>query len=97
MSLFDSTLKRLNIIAWIEGISYLVLLFVAMPMKYLADDPSLVRSVGMAHGVLFVLFTVVVYQAMNEYGWSRRRALRAWLTAFLPFGMILLDRIAEEA
>ena len=56
MNILNDRLGQLRLIAWIEGISFLLLLFVAMPMKYLADRPSMVRILGMAHGLLFVLF-----------------------------------------
>ena len=96
----DNRLKYLRIVSWIEGLSYLILLFVAMPMKYFAGRPEMVRTVGMIHGVLFVLFTIQAVQAKIELGWSGRRLLRVFGTAFLPFGMILLDRMLrtpEEA
>lgn len=96
MSLFDNRLRQLRIVSWIEGISYLLLLFVAMPLKYMAGQPEMVRSVGMIHGLLFVLFIIVAIQAKVEYGWSGRRLMRVFGTAFIPFGMIWLDRMIEE-
>ena len=100
MSLFTNRMKQLRIVAWLEGISYLVLLFVAMPMKYFAGDPGLVRSVGMVHGLLFVLFVLSAIQAKIEYGWSGGRLMRVIGTSLIPFGMILFDRMVrapEEA
>jgi integral membrane protein len=96
MSLFENRMKQLRVVAWIEGISYIILLFVAMPMKYFAGAPAMVRTVGMIHGLLFVLFTITAFQAKIEYGWNARRFLRVFLTSFIPFGMIMLDRMAEE-
>jgi integral membrane protein len=92
MSMFDNRMKQLRAVAWIEGISYIVLLFVAMPMKYFAGAPAMVRTVGMIHGLLFVLFTITAFQAKIEYGWPGRRFWRVFLTAFIPFGMLMLDR-----
>jgi integral membrane protein len=95
MSLFDSRMKQLRIVAWIEGISFLVLLFIAMPMKYFAGEPGMVRTVGMIHGLLFVLFAITAIQARIEYTWSARRLGRVFLTAFIPFGMVMFDRLTS--
>lgn len=97
MSIYDSALKQLRAISWIEGISYLALLGIAMPMKYLADDATIMRSVGMVHGMLFVLFIVKALQAKIEYSWTIGRMLLAIGTALLPFGMVLLDRMVVRA
>src|SRR4051812_19394242 len=96
MSIFDSRMKKLRVVAWLEGISFLFLLFVAMPMKYFGGQPEMVRSTGMVHGLLFVLFAITVIQAKIEYGWSGRRLLRVFGTAFIPFGMVLFDRILKS-
>jgi integral membrane protein len=95
MSLFDNRMKQLRAVAWIEGISYLVLLFIAMPMKYFGGQPEMVRIVGMIHGLLFVLFTIVAFQAKIEYSWTGRRFMRVFLTSFIPFGMVMFDRMVH--
>lgn len=89
-------LKRLRMIAWGEGISFLILLFVAMPMKYLADRPEMVRIVGMLHGLLFLLFLLGTLQAKIEYQWSGSRTGRVLLASVIPFGMLLFDRALGE-
>lgn len=89
-------IQQLRLVAWIEGISYLVLLFIAMPIKYINDDPSWVRVTGMIHGVLFVLFTVMVVRARSQYEWSSREALRVFATSLVPFGMVIFDRMIER-
>lgn len=89
----DRRLKQLTVVAWLEGISYIILLFVAMPLKYLAGQPEMVRSVGMAHGVLFVLFIAVAVLAKVEHDWSGRRLFRVLLTTFIPFGMIAIHKL----
>lgn len=96
MGLFDNRLKQLRTVAWIEGLSYLILLFVAMPMKYFADQPAMVRYVGMIHGLLFVLFIINTIQAKIEYGWSGGHMMRVMGTSLIPFGMIMFDRMVQE-
>lgn len=84
-------LFRFRIIAFIEGLSFIALLFIAMPLKYLADMPAVVRIVGMAHGVLFLLFTVSLAEAMLRYKWSIGRAVLVFLSSLVPFGTFILD------
>lgn len=94
----DNSLKVLRLAAWIEGISFLVLLLVAMPLKYLAGMPEAVRVVGMIHGVLFVWFVVAAVQAKAPNQWSLMRLARLIATSLVPFGMLLFDRmLAVEA
>lgn len=95
MKIFSNRLWQLRLLAWIEGISYLILLFIAMPMKYFAEQPQLVRITGMIHGVLFVVFCINAVQAKIELNNSMRWLVRMLLTAFIPFGMILADRWIE--
>lgn len=94
------SLKNLRIfmrIAFLEGISYLILLLVAMPLKYLADIPEGVKYVGWAHGVLFVLFCVYLLKVWMELKWSFGKAAVAFIASLLPFGTFVLDaRLKKE-
>jgi integral membrane protein len=80
------------VIALLEGASFIVLLFVAMPLKYLAGMPLPVRVVGTVHGLLFLLFITVLIRASSERGWPFRRSLSALVSAILPFGTLVFDR-----
>lgn len=93
----DPRIRRLRAVAWLEGISYLVLLFVAMPLKYFADMPSAVRWTGLAHGLLFVVFSLNVLQAKIEQRWPKGLALRAFASAFVPLGMLWFERLLRSA
>jgi integral membrane protein len=84
-------LARLRIIGMLEGASFLLLLFVAMPLKYLADDPRMVSIVGRAHGGLFVLFVLAVIHASVALSWPPRRVLAALAASVLPFGPFVFD------
>lgn len=86
------TLTQLRIIGFLEGTSYLVLLFVAMPLKYLADSPGMVRVVGMAHGVLFVMFVVWVLLVGRKHRWPFVRYVYAAIASVVPFGTFVFDR-----
>ena len=79
-------------IAFAEGVSFLVLLLVAMPLKYMANMPLAVTIVGGLHGVLFVAFIILGREVMSEYklGWGWMG--KAMLASVLPFGTFYMDR-----
>ena len=88
---------RLRFVGIVEGISYLVLLGVAMPLKYLAGMPLAVRWVGWAHGLLFVLFCLALLGAMRAHRWSLARAAWVFVAALVPFGTCAIDgRLRRE-
>ena len=89
--LIKSALGRLRIIAFLEGISYLVLLGIAMPLKYLVGIPQVVRVVGMAHGVLFVLFVLLLIQVAIEKSWSFKKSALSFASSLIPFGTFYAD------
>ena len=95
--MWKSTIGLLRRIGIIEGISYLVLLFIAMPLKYFADLPIFVQIFGMAHGILFVLFVLMLLVVWFRHGWSFIRVLGAFAASLLPFGTFVLDaRLRKE-
>ncbi len=79
-------------IAILEGISFLVLLGIAMPLKYWADTPGPVRFVGMAHGVLFILYVLLLIQATFLYKWSLWKAVLGFILSLVPFGTFYADK-----
>jgi integral membrane protein len=86
-----TALRQLRLVALLEGTSFLVLLFVAMPLKYLAGLPIAVRIVGSVHGGLFLMFLVVLYRAGRERRWPLRRWLIAFAASVTPFGTFMFD------
>jgi integral membrane protein len=85
-------LARFRTIAFVEGLSYLALLFIAMPLKYYADLPLAVRVVGMAHGLLFIAYAVLVALLLARGTFSFMRAAWAMLMSLVPFGTFVLER-----
>jgi integral membrane protein len=82
----------------IEGISFLVLLGIAMPLKYLAGQPLAVKLVGWAHGVLFVAFLAALWSARRDAGLSLRLSALVFVASLVPFGPFLIDgRLARHA
>ena len=78
--------------AWLEALSFLILLGVAMPLKYLAGRPGAVRIVGWLHGALFVLFCLALLRAMLFHKWPFPRAAVIFVVALIPFGPFVFDR-----
>jgi integral membrane protein len=87
-----TALRHLRLVALLEGTSFLVLLFIAMPLKYLAGLPLAVRIVGSVHGGLFLIFLAVLFRAGRERGWPPGRWLIAFVSSVVPFGTFLFDR-----
>jgi integral membrane protein len=85
------TLGRFRWAAWLEGGSFLVLLFIAMPLKYWAGEPLAVRIVGMAHGVLFLAYLALLAQVAIEHSWTKARVALAFVASLVPFGPFWFD------
>jgi integral membrane protein len=89
---FNTTLDKFRTIAILEGISYLVLLFIAMPLKRMAGIPEVQKYVGWAHGLLFILFVALLVQVWVKYKWSFWKVVLAFIASLIPFGTFVLDR-----
>lgn len=92
------TLTWFRRIAFAEGVSFLVLLGIAMPLKYFANMPKAVSVVGMIHGILFVAFMILAWETMStlnkKFGWF----IRAFIASVIPFGTFVLDKeLKKEA
>ena len=92
LALLNNTLGRLRVVAFVEGLSFLILLFIAMPLKYMYGLPEAVRQVGMAHGVLFVLYVFLLVMVKAEYDWSWKKTGIAFLASIVPFGTFWADK-----
>ncbi|HEY8990419.1 MAG TPA: DUF3817 domain-containing protein [Luteolibacter sp.] len=86
------SLRRLLGVGLAEGVSFLFLLGVAMPLKYAAGNPLFVKYGGWAHGLLFILFLMAIFQAWAERAISFKQAALAFAASLLPFGPFVLDR-----
>ena len=86
-----ASLARLRLIGLLEGISFLALLLIAMPLKYLAHQPLAVRYVGMTHGILFLLYLLAVVSVALDFRWSKKTCLLAVLASVLPAGPFVFD------
>lgn len=85
-------IKAFKIISILEAVSFLVLLGIAMPLKYMFDMPEYVQTVGMAHGILFVLYVIGAYFMYEKLNWSGKTLLVVVLCSVLPFGPFYADK-----
>ena len=88
----EKTLSQLRLVAILEGISYIALLFVAMPMKYYFNQPELIRPVGMLHGWLFVLYVLLLLLGHYKTGWGWKITFAGFILSLLPFGTFYAER-----
>ena len=87
-----NALGRFRKIAIAEGISFLVLLGIAMPLKYFADMPMAVKIVGYIHGFLFIGFVLLAWETKNNLNKSFNWFGLAFFASLLPFGTFVLDK-----
>ncbi|RXK86399.1 DUF3817 domain-containing protein [Filimonas effusa] len=91
--LLNTSLGRLRIIGWLEGISLLLLVFVAVPLKYMVHQPQLSTVMGPVHGVLFLLFVFNALSVGVAQRWPFRVVtVRVLLACIIPFGTFYIDR-----
>ncbi len=93
MNYFSNTpVGRFRLIAVLEGISYLVLLFVAMPLKYFYSMPEVVTYCGWVHGLFFMLFLLTLTQAAGDQSWKFGKSFLMFLSSLFPFATFPLER-----
>lgn len=85
-------IRRFRIIGQMEGASFLILLGIAMPLKYLLDIPEPVKMIGWAHGLLFMLYVAGVVQAKFTLNWTLKQVFFALVASVVPFGPFIVDR-----
>ena len=83
--------SRFRIIAYTEAISFLVLLGVAMPLKYMADMPEVVKIAGWIHGIFFMLYLYSLVDCAMQYKWSFTKIIILFIASLLPFGPFVAD------
>ena len=89
--LLNTPLGRFRILACIEGISFLVLFFITMPLKYLMDMPMPNKIFGMGHGILFIGYVVQVFNMQHAYKWTKAKTFWALIASVVPFGTFYAD------
>jgi integral membrane protein len=81
-----------RIISFLEGVSYLLLLLIAVPIKYFQGDASYVKILGMPHGILFMLYIVLAIVLTKQMKWNLKSLGIVLLASILPFGTFYVDK-----
>ncbi len=81
-----------RIVSFLEGLSYLLLLFIATPVKYFGGDESYVKMLGMPHGILFMVYIVLAFMLKSEEKWDPKTFRTILLASIIPFGTFYIDR-----
>ncbi|WP_413293558.1 DUF3817 domain-containing protein [Bdellovibrio sp. HCB185ZH] len=84
--------QAFRVLGWLEGASFLILLFIAMPVKYLAHNPAMVKTMGPIHGFLFVAYVLFANFLAGELNWSGKTRIKAFFAAVLPFGTFWFEK-----
>lgn len=93
----SSSLKTLTIMGYLEGTSFLLLLGIAMPLKYMMGIPEGVKYIGMAHGVLFIAYIVILMGAANKIKMPLWAMPAGVIGSFLPFGPFIFDHLLKKS
>ncbi len=82
-----------RMVALLEGVSYLALLFFAMPLKYIWKIEIYVQTIGMAHGILFIMYIILaIFLYQKKKKWSRKDFLIILAASILPIGTFVIDK-----
>lgn len=93
----QSSLKTLTIVGYLEGTSFLLLLCIAMPLKYMMGIPEGVKYIGMAHGILFIAYIIILMGAANKIKMPLWAMPAGVLGSFLPFGPFIFDHLLKKS
>ena len=84
--------KIFRMISYLEGISYLLLLGIATPVKYISGDDSWVKLLGMPHGILFIIYIILAFMLKDEQQWKGKTFRFVLLASVIPFGTFIVDK-----
>ncbi|EMQ95043.1 DUF3817 domain-containing protein [Xanthomarina gelatinilytica] len=88
-----SLLNIFRLVALLEGISYILLLFIAVPIKYFGNDPQYVKMLGMPHGLLFVAYIILAIVLGSKLKWKSKSLLFVLAASIIPFGTFYIDKV----
>lgn len=87
-----SQLTLFRIVAFFEGVSYILLLFIATPIKYVFDNPKYVKLLGMPHGILFIAYIILAVIVGANLKWNKKIMRIVLLASIIPFGTFYVDK-----
>jgi integral membrane protein len=87
-----SLLNVFRIVAFLEGVSYILLLFIATPIKYFMDDRQYVKLLGMPHGLLFIAYIILAIIIGSKLKWGNKILRNVLLASIIPFGTFYIEK-----
>lgn len=94
--MFNNQFMNFRVISYIEGISYLILIFIVMPLKYLEGNLLVMKIIGMGHGVLFVLFCIFLFTYSKKYNLTKELSIDYFVYSLSPFGFLLIEKSLKQ-
>ncbi|MFT4521905.1 MAG: integral membrane protein [Bacteroidia bacterium] len=89
---FNSNIGRLRLMAFLEGMSFLVLLFVGVPLKHMYGNPAINEVLGPIHGAFFVIYVINTFSVASDANWSfSKTTLKVLAASIIPFGTFYVD------
>ena len=85
-------LTTFRIVSYLEGISYLLLLGIGVPLKYIAENDSWVKGLGMPHGILFMAYIFLAIVIRSQKNWNTKTTAIVLLASVIPFGTFYVDK-----
>ena len=95
--MFKNQFSNFRLISYIEGISYIILVFIAMPLKYLEENLVLMRIMGMGHGLLFMLFCIFLFSYSKTHNINKETVLNYFIYSLSPFGFLLIENSLKKS
>lgn len=92
----SGALLRYRAIAYVVGVALILLVVIGMPLKYLWDEPAVVETVGTAHGFLYMIYLVAVFDLARRTRWGLRRMLLVMLAGTIPFVSFYCERVVTR-
>lgn len=84
--------KAFKIIAFLEGVSFIIMMFVGMPLKYMAGNDIIIKLLGMPHGLLFVTYVIMAFLIQQAMKWNTKDMAIILLCSLIPFGTFWMDK-----
>ena len=87
---------KFRLISYLEGISYIFLVFVAMPLKYIGENLIIIKVVGMVHGLLFILFCISLFVYSKRWNLKKQTYLNYFSYSLTPLCFLLIEKDLKE-
>lgn len=92
----ETLIRKLINISIIEGISLIILVFIAMPIKYILHYPIAVRIMGSIHGILWLIFLYILYRNVKENELDKNTVIKLVIFSVIPFGFFYIEKLLKK-